>query len=102
MFIDTAPPRRKTFFLIRHGESKWNEAQAKISISGMLDRDHALTERGIQQAADLNRRWKVKYFLHTDKDQTVSGRNSLSVSARNSSCPQPPQVTNGMNMTVLV
>jgi len=62
----------------------------------MLDRDHALTERGIQQAADLNRRWKVKYFLHTDKDQTGSNRNSLSESGGNSSCPQPAQVVNDL------
>lgn len=66
----------------------------------MLDRDHALTERGIQQAADLNRRWKVKYFLHTDKDRTVPERNSQSASGRNCFCPQPPQVTNGMKMFV--
>ena len=32
--------------MIRHGESKWNEAQSKINISGMLDRDHALTDEG--------------------------------------------------------
>lgn len=48
----------RTFFLIRHGESKWNEAQAKINITGMLDKDHALTGDGINQACTLNARWK--------------------------------------------
>ena len=39
-------PLVKTFFMIRHGESKWNEAQSKINIPGMFDRDHPLTEEG--------------------------------------------------------
>eukprot|EP01034_Spumella_vulgaris_P021476 gene21476-27511_t len=57
-FINEPPPLHKTFFLIRHGESKWNLAQSKINITGMLDRDHALTEEGINQARELNARWK--------------------------------------------
>lgn len=56
--MSSAPPIKKTFFLIRHGESKWNLAQSKINIAGMMDRDHALTEEGIKQAAYLNQRWK--------------------------------------------
>ncbi|RYG94891.1 hypothetical protein EON65_56780, partial [archaeon] len=56
--INEEPPKRKVIFLIRHGESKWNEAQSKINITGMLDRDHALTELGIAQAGELNRRWR--------------------------------------------
>jgi phosphohistidine phosphatase SixA len=56
----TAPaPLYRTFFLIRHGESKWNEAQSKINITGMLDRDHPLTEDGINQACALNARWRL-------------------------------------------
>eukprot|EP01031_Cornospumella_fuschlensis_P040167 gene40167-48948_t len=63
--INEEPPKRKIVFLVRHGESKWNEAQSKINITGMLDRDHALTELGIAQAAELNRRWR--------KEQEKSG-----------------------------
>ena len=82
MYSEERPPLIKTFFLIRHGESKWNEAQSKINISGMvLDRDHALTEDGkkrslvnltalslsdtinsffvgIMQATELNAKWR--------------------------------------------
>lgn len=54
------PPTRKVLFLIRHGESKWNEAQSKINITGLLDRDHSLTELGIFQARELNHRWRTK------------------------------------------
>lgn len=55
--------------MIRHGESKWNEAQAKINITGMLDKDHALTGDGINQACMLNARWK-----HANRAVTASMR----------------------------
>jgi broad specificity phosphatase PhoE len=58
-------------FLIRHGESKWNEAQAKINITGMLDRDHALTELGIAQAEELNKRWKKERTERVGKKADV-------------------------------
>lgn len=78
-FINQVPPKRKTFFLIRHGESKWNEAKAKINIGGMLDRDHPLTELGIRQAADLNQRWKLHHLL--TKEQSVDLRTKKASTA---------------------
>ena len=59
MCVNSEPPKQKTIFLIRHGESKWNKAQDSLNIGGLLDRDHALTEVGVQQAADLNQRWNA-------------------------------------------
>lgn len=56
--MDRPPPLYRTFFLIRHGQSKWNRAMARISIAGMLDRDHALTTEGIKQAMALNAKWR--------------------------------------------
>jgi len=51
--------QQKTFFLIRHGESTWNEAKRRFYLHRLLlYRDHALTREGVQQAADLNARWK--------------------------------------------
>ena len=59
VFIHKPPPLQKTIFLIRHGESKWNKAQASGNmLSTLLDRDHALTDKGIRQAEHLNRLWK--------------------------------------------
>jgi len=61
-------PTEKTVFFIRHGESKWNEAEHKIKKEGALmtgaaamasQRDHALNDIGIEQARALNRRWKA-------------------------------------------
>ncbi len=69
VFINEGPPLYRTFFLIRHGESKWNEAQEKIHIAGMLNRDHSLTEDGINQALGLNAQWK----LVAAKDVRLSG-----------------------------
>jgi hypothetical protein len=83
----------KTFFILRHGESKWNEAQSKINISGMLDRDHALTEEGIEfvivlviifqfysflglkQAAELNLRWR-HYASNSFHDGLIDNTSS--------------------------
>ena len=80
-WIDEPPPKRKTFFLIRHGQSKWNEAQSKINIPGMLDRDHPLTELGIQQAMDLNKRWRQQLLLH-NKPLTGGASSSAGVSPK--------------------
>lgn len=66
-FVAGPPPKRKTFFLVRHGQSKWNLAQSKINIAGMLDRDHALTELGIRQAQQLNNRWRFHFFKEGEK-----------------------------------
>jgi len=47
-------PRRKVVYLIRHGESLWNEAQADKDVYGMLsDVDHPLTAEGRAQAEAL-------------------------------------------------
>eukprot|EP00428_Durinskia_dybowskii_P076483 CAMPEP_0170355624 /NCGR_PEP_ID=MMETSP0117_2-20130122/741_1 /TAXON_ID=400756 /ORGANISM="Durinskia baltica, Strain CSIRO CS-38" /LENGTH=1335 /DNA_ID=CAMNT_0010609673 /DNA_START=108 /DNA_END=4115 /DNA_ORIENTATION=- len=57
-FADRPLPLYRTFFIIRHGQSKWNRAMARINLTGMLDRDHALTTEGLIQAMDLNSRWR--------------------------------------------
>jgi broad specificity phosphatase PhoE len=66
VYVTKNPPRIKTFFLIRHGESKWNLAQEKGSISGMLHRDHSLTTTGANQAKGFNASWR-KYEENKDK-----------------------------------
>ena len=58
VFVNRPPPMQKTIFLVRHGESKWNKAQAKVNIGGLFNFDHALTEEGISQAVELNEKWK--------------------------------------------
>ena len=51
---------RKEVFVIRHGESKWNEGQSKKNVKELMRQyDHELTKKGIEQAADFNRRWKA-------------------------------------------
>eukprot|EP01007_Sphenomonas_quadrangularis_P001557 NODE_254_length_1729_cov_174.263095_g190_i0.p1 GENE.NODE_254_length_1729_cov_174.263095_g190_i0~~NODE_254_length_1729_cov_174.263095_g190_i0.p1 ORF type:complete len:429 (+),score=68.70 NODE_254_length_1729_cov_174.263095_g190_i0:31-1317(+) len=50
-------PVRKTVFVIRHGESKWNAAQQQMNYVEMLgDFDHPLNIEGIQQASALNKK----------------------------------------------
>eukprot|EP00039_Didymoeca_costata_P032851 m.39586 g.39586 ORF g.39586 m.39586 type:complete len:415 (-) comp9570_c0_seq3:86-1330(-) len=51
-------PNTKTIYFIRHGYSEWNQAQEHHDIGGMLGaRDHPLTEEGIIQAEDLQKKW---------------------------------------------
>ena len=45
----------KRIFYVRHGESKWNEAQRDINIANMMRFDHPLTLVGVQQAQALGR-----------------------------------------------
>jgi len=54
-----APTKQEiTFFIIRHGESKWNEAMNDKAVGAMIDTDHALNIVGINQAVEFNKRWK--------------------------------------------
>ena len=68
----------KDFFLIRHGESKWNKAQKDKNIGAMLAYDHPLDAAGVTQARALRQLWMNKKtagelsdleqkFLHVDR-----------------------------------
>lgn len=73
--VTVAHAEIKRLYLIRHGESKWNQAE-KILKSGNVVRglwgmyakgpDHPLNEVGIEQARRLNQKWKS--FAIQDKD----------------------------------
>jgi hypothetical protein len=47
----------KTVFLVRHGQSRWNEAQRARRLDAMVAFDHPLTRAGAHQAAALRDRW---------------------------------------------
>jgi len=65
-FINRPLPMYRTFFMIRHGQSKWNRAMSRINITGLLDRDHALSAEGIKQAVELNSRWRQELLQDTN------------------------------------
>merc|ERR1711865_175680 len=48
-----------TFYVIRHGESKWNEACDNKALGAMAAVDHELSLEGIEQAQRLNERWRA-------------------------------------------
>jgi hypothetical protein len=58
--LDMTKPhaQSKVVFLVRHGESKWNAAQKSRDFLGLMSHDHPLNEMGLQQALELNARWK--------------------------------------------
>lgn len=52
-------PSRLAVYFLRHGESKWNHAQAHLDAIGMYgDVDHSLDEEGIKQCQEFNEFWK--------------------------------------------
>ncbi len=79
--ITRPPPVRKTFFLIRHGESKWNQAQSALNIGGMLDHDHCLSRTGVEQCLDFNRRWNEFASVTADAASASASASAESDSA---------------------
>jgi len=54
------PPRHKTVFFVRHGESVWNEAQRDYDLRTMLRHtDHGLNQTGLMQALALQHKIKL-------------------------------------------
>jgi len=57
--VSTGPPRTVSLILVRHGESRWNEAKSDQNYSAMVSkRDHPLTPVGVGQARALNDKWR--------------------------------------------
>ena len=54
----TKKPISKRVFFVRHGESKWNEAQRELLLSKMAKFDHPLTSIGVLQALESGRNAK--------------------------------------------
>ena len=51
---------RKTVFLLRHGQSRWNEAQRNRRLDALVAFDHPLTRLGAEQAIALRERWRAE------------------------------------------
>jgi hypothetical protein len=52
--LPSAPMACKQLLLIRHGESRWNEAKQRFRVRTLvLKSDHPLSEAGIEQALSL-------------------------------------------------
>jgi broad specificity phosphatase PhoE len=83
-----APKLTKRIFFVRHGESKWNEAQRDINIASMIKFDHPLTLAGVQQAQALGGRAAVA-ISHADAGVLVHA-NVMSLSPPTMSPPSSP------------
>ena len=69
----------KEFWLIRHGESKWNEATDNKDVGGLMGYDHPLNKVGIEQALLFNGKWtkaqkEVKAMTVAEKKFLVAER----------------------------
>ena len=58
-------PQEKIIYLIRHGESMWNEAQDAKNVVGMLKFGHPLNAEGISQCQKFNRAWTQQKDGHS-------------------------------------
>jgi broad specificity phosphatase PhoE len=53
---DKVEVKRNYIFLIRHGESRWNQAQSSCNVCGMLsESDHGLSDTGREQSEQLGK-----------------------------------------------
>ena len=67
------PEFEKEFFLIRHGESEWNEAKQDLNpVKMMMQNDHPLTAQGILQCKRVNQKWRETHI-----SSTISNDNNL-------------------------
>ena len=53
--VASFPKTRKRVFFLRHGESRWNEAQREMQLSAMAKFDHPLNAKGATQAVHAGR-----------------------------------------------
>jgi broad specificity phosphatase PhoE len=61
-----------TVFLVRHGESVWNEAQGHHNFVKMFKQvDHELNQEGLQQAEGLRLRWSEACAATDDGHEAV-------------------------------
>ena len=60
--LDAVSPSfsRKTVFLVRHGQSRWNEAQRNRRLDALVAFDHPLTRLGAEQALRLREQWRTE------------------------------------------
>lgn len=59
-FVPALLVTRKTVFLLRHGQSRWNEAQRSRRLDALVAFDHPLTRLGAEQAIALRERWRTE------------------------------------------
>jgi Ca2+-dependent lipid-binding protein len=74
IFREKPPPNRKTFFIIRHGESKWNQAEDDKNIPALIAFDHPLTAKGIAQ---VTTRQLMSLCYEVENDSFSSGGFTL-------------------------
>lgn len=64
---------RRCIFLIRHAQSRWNEAREARNYPGLMAFDHPLTSEGIKQCEELRGKWLEACRLSNGDHQPEQG-----------------------------
>ena len=64
----------KTLFFVRHGQSRWNDAQKSRRFDAMMAFDHPLTRAGADQALALRERWRAAAVATQERRATRAAR----------------------------
>ena len=72
----TSSPFVRWVFLIRHGESAWNKAKTTHAFHTMLDRNHPLSDEGVNQAERLAS--LIMAVVHGERDvEKLAGEHGV-------------------------
>lgn len=74
-------PRRTVLYLVRHGESMWNQAQREKNVRAMMGFDHPLTTTGARQAEGLRGRWREALRQADEVAAAGAGKSVLDAGA---------------------
>ena len=77
-------PYKIDLYMVRHGESEWNELQEDLfspsiisSAYGMASqKNHPLTLNGIQDAKNIEEKYKTKFTIDDDKEIKLNKKHS--------------------------
>ena len=86
--VASARPLRRTLFVVRHGESEWNRAQAALDVGKMWSQvDHPLSLEGRRQAEGLAAHVHAHLQKEADAAAAAEARDAPGVPVRKHDAP---------------
>ena len=83
----------KTLFFVRHGQSRWNDAQKSRRFDAMMAFDHPLTRAGADQALALREKWRAAAAATQERRGAQAARGGATPGAGSAPLPAVPHAT---------